>query len=136
MDQYGTGQYGADQSVPDQSVPDQSPGMVNNILRSVTIQPSGFYRANLPVEPGTTVQWNNVDTKSHTVTSDDGAFDSGEIRPGQTFNFKFDEPGRWHYHSELDPDFQGTIIVGDARVGASTTPEQYASDPTQTDSGT
>jgi plastocyanin len=131
-DPYGTGQDIPDHGIPDQGSPNQGAETANTIQTSVSIESFGFYRAHINVDPGTPVEWINVDTRSHTVTSDDGAFDSGEMKPGQTFTFTFDESGKWRYHSELDSNMTGSVIVGEySRGGESTAPAESASDPTQ-----
>ena len=86
----------------------------------------------MPVDPGTTVKWLNMDTKLHTVTADDGSFGSGELKPGQPYSVTFgDEIGKWNYHSELDSDMAGSIIVGGANGGGDPASEGSASDPAQ-----
>ena len=35
--------------------------------------------------PATTITWSNVSERTHTVTADDGSFDSGELSSGDTF---------------------------------------------------
>ncbi len=50
-----------------------------------------------------TVTWKNMDTSPHTVTAKDGAFDSGNLAPGQTFMYTFTTAGTYEikcsYHS-------------------------------------
>jgi plastocyanin len=57
----------------------------------------GFNPKSLTVIPGTIVRWVNYGKESHTVTSDDGLFDSGPIAPGAAFYVLFYKPGTWHY---------------------------------------
>lgn len=33
------------------------------------------------------------------------------IIPGETYEFVFDQPGRWRYHDHLNPEFTGVIVV-------------------------
>ncbi|TFG88373.1 MAG: copper-binding protein [Hyphomicrobiales bacterium] len=40
----------------------------------------------LPVKIGDTVTWTNRDIVPHTVTAEDGSWDSGEIAPGATWS--------------------------------------------------
>lgn len=47
------------------------------------------------VAVGTTIVWTNEDDEARTITSDDGVIDSGEIAPGETFEYMFDEAGSW-----------------------------------------
>ncbi|MBI2239132.1 MAG: hypothetical protein HYU54_11505, partial [Actinobacteria bacterium] len=37
----------------------------------------------------------------HTVTADDGAFDSGTLQPGDTFSVTFDAPERVPYYCQI-----------------------------------
>jgi plastocyanin len=52
----------------------------------------------LTVSPGTTVQWVNDDKMAHTVTADDGTFDSGSLAPGATFTTTFNMAGDYAYY--------------------------------------
>jgi len=61
--------------------------------------------------PGDTVEWSNQGGASHTVTADNGAFDSGTISPGGGFSETFDTPGTYKYHCEIHPNMHGTVLV-------------------------
>jgi plastocyanin len=84
---------------------------------SVTIEINGAsFGEPLTIAPGTTVVWVNNHADVHTVTSDTGLFDSGNLSSGQTFEHTFDEPGEFPYHCQLHggPGGQGmasTITV-------------------------
>ena len=70
------------------------------------------YRPDLQdVLPGETVQWSNGSTRTHTVTSDTGLFDSGEVASGARFSFTFSEPGAYRYHCTIHPSIVGEIDV-------------------------
>jgi plastocyanin len=46
---------------------------------------------------------------AHTVTSDPpGAFDSGPLQPGESFEYLFDTPGTYRYLCTLHPFVTGT----------------------------
>ena len=77
----------------------------------VIIQSMAFIPATLTVPVGTTVRWKNKDTMAHTVTSDTGAWDSGNIDINAVFNFPFTAAGTYHYHCTYHPSMTGTIIV-------------------------
>ena len=64
---------------------------------------------NLPIE--STVFWTNHDSTQHTVTSDDGSFDSGPLSPGDTFDNTFDESGEFGYHCAIHPFMTGVVVV-------------------------
>ena len=50
------------------------------------------------VNPGATVLWTNSSPLAHTVTADDGSFDSGNVDSGETFSTVFDAPGTYQYY--------------------------------------
>ncbi len=81
---------------------------------SVTIQNYAFDPGNLTVKTGTTVTWTNMDSVNHTVTSDTGLFDSGELGKGGTFSYTFDKAGVYTYYCiPHHARMQGTVTVTD-----------------------
>ena len=58
-----------------------------------------------------TVTWTNDDIAAHTVTSNTGAFDSGNLAAGASWNYTFTTPGTYGYHCSYHPWMQGTVIV-------------------------
>ncbi len=78
---------------------------------SVTIMNFAFSPATLTVKTGTKVTWTNNDTVTHTVTADQGAFDSGNISPGSTFSFTFTKAGTYSYHCNIHHSMTATITV-------------------------
>lgn len=85
-------------------------------FEKVEITAYGFRPDTVEVEAGRPIIWNNISKATQTVTS--GAepgptaiFNSGPIRPGNSFEYRFDTPGVYPYHSEFDPSFVGTVIV-------------------------
>lgn len=86
------------------------------------IRNNAFDPPQLGVPPKTTVTWVNDDSAPHTATSDEGKlFDSGALEAGQTYSVWFDGSGTVTYHSKLDPDMQGALIVGGSASGGNTT---------------
>ncbi|MGH8173326.1 MAG: cupredoxin domain-containing protein [Rhodanobacteraceae bacterium] len=79
----------------------------------VSMQQFGFVPAAITVPAGATVTWTNRDTVPHTVTSADGAFDSGPIEPGKSFQRTVQKPAAYHciYH----PSMTGSIELSPAR---------------------
>src|SRR3954467_9063238 len=63
------------------------------------------------VTPGTEVEWKNEDIYSHTVTADDGSFDSGLIAPGQSWKMTFKDAGTFAYHCRPHPNMKATLVV-------------------------
>ena len=73
---------------------------------------SGFaFSEDITVPVGTTVVVRNDDSAGHTWTADDGAFDSGFIDGGGTFEFTFTEAGTFAFHCEVHPSMTGTVTV-------------------------
>ena len=61
--------------------------------------------------------WVNRGNTPHTVTSDDGLFDSEALNPGESFMFTFPEAGTFSYHCEIHPFMTGSVTVGAAGGG-------------------
>src|SRR5215212_11003528 len=70
-----------------------------------------FEPGTVTVPVGTTVTWTNTGSHSHTVTADDGSFDSGRLDPGEQFPHTFDQPGTFTYHCGFHPEMQGSVVV-------------------------
>jgi plastocyanin len=79
---------------------------------AVTISGFAFGPASISVAAGSTVTWTNQDGTAHTVTADDGSFDSGSLAPGATFSQTFDTPGTYTYHCAIHSSMTGTVTVG------------------------
>lgn len=90
-----------------------TPGVRAAESRKVSVSITGLkYRpATVEVGVGDTVTWTNNDDREHTVTADDGGFDSGKLRPGKSFSRKFDKPGRYAYGSDPSPRTKGVVVV-------------------------
>src|SRR5205085_1899204 len=54
---------------------------------TIDISDNQFTPATLEVAAGTTVVWTHNGTRKHTVTADDGSFDSGTLENGAKFQF-------------------------------------------------
>jgi plastocyanin len=78
---------------------------------TVTIHNLAFDPGTLIVTVGTTVTWVNDDGTTHTVTADGGAFDSGHLAAGATFQFTFDQVGDFPYHCSIHTTMHGIISV-------------------------
>lgn len=71
----------------------------------------GFDPKELKVEVGTTVTWRNTGAVTHTVTSDDAGFDSGNLAAGKAFSFTFTRSAAISYYCKPHPWMTGTILV-------------------------
>jgi plastocyanin len=70
-----------------------------------------YVPSTLTVAVGDTVTWASIDTPDHTVTADDGSFDSGTLSNGDTFEHTFDEAGDYAFHCTIHSSMTGTITV-------------------------
>lgn len=68
----------------------------------------------LGVRAKDTVIWTNAGAAQHSVTADDGSFDSGLLAPGETFSRAFDHPMIVRFHCTPHPWMKGTIEVASA----------------------
>ena len=78
---------------------------------AVMIRNYAFAPAALTVKVGTRVTWTNRDATAHTATMDQGALDTGTIRPGQSKTIDFTRPGTYAYHCAFHAFMTGTITV-------------------------
>jgi plastocyanin len=78
---------------------------------SAQIANFAFAPANLTVKVGGTVTWTNTDGATHTVTANDGSFDSGSLATGATFSQTFAKAGTYTYACAIHASMTGTITV-------------------------
>jgi plastocyanin len=79
---------------------------------SVTIVDFAFNPSTTTVTVGSTVHWTHTGMAPHTVTADNGFFDSGRLAPGGTFDFTFPRVATYTYKCMIHPDrMTGTITV-------------------------
>jgi plastocyanin len=70
-----------------------------------------FSPAPLTVSVGTTVTWVNMDDEPHTAVSDTGVFRSGAMDTNESYSFRFDKSGTYHFTCSIHPSMSGTVIV-------------------------
>jgi plastocyanin len=78
---------------------------------AVSIQNMAFSPATITVSVGTTVTWTNNDATIHTVTSNTGLFESGQLSKGSHFSHTFSTAGTFAYHCSIHPEMTGTVKV-------------------------
>jgi plastocyanin len=99
-------------SKDDDGYGDNSGGNNNgNGSNTVQIRNFAFSPATITVSVGTTITWKNYDNVAHTVTSDEGLFDSGNISQNATFTQTFDSAGTYDYHCTPHPTMMASVVV-------------------------
>ena len=79
---------------------------------TVSISSFSFAPEALRVAQGATVTWTNLDPTLHTVTSDVGLFDTGDIAAGGgTASLTFDSAGRFRYHCLHHSFMRASVVV-------------------------
>lgn len=73
--------------------------------------PALFAPSSLFVSVGTTVVWVNSDSAPHSVTADDGSFNSNVLNHGEVYEHTFTHAGIFSYSDYLNPGMHGTIEV-------------------------
>jgi plastocyanin len=77
----------------------------------VYIQNFAFTPSTITITTNTTITWTNKDASAHTVTSNDGTFDSGSIASGVAYARKFTVAGTYNYYCSIHPTMLGKVIV-------------------------
>lgn len=74
---------------------------------------------DITVAAGTTIEFINTDGKTHTVTADDGSFDSGDLKAGTNFQQAFPQAGTFQYYCSFHGDKGGVGMSAVIHVKAS-----------------
>lgn len=67
--------------------------------------------ATQTVHVGQKVTWTNQDSQAHTVTADNGAFNSDVLNPGKSYSWTPKKAGQYSYSDYTASDLQGTLVV-------------------------
>lgn len=109
------GGYSSPSTAPSPATPSPTPGGASSSV-SIPVGASAlgnnaFAPDDVNVAVGSTVTWMNVDSVSHTSTSDAKGWDSGIVAPGAQFSFTFQSAGTFQYHCAIHPGMVGTVVV-------------------------
>jgi plastocyanin len=88
----------------------QPQGLGQDSITAV-VQDFMFRPARLEVAAGTTVVWTNGGQVVHSVTAEDGSFDSGPIEVGKRRGITFSRPGTFPFHCTPHPFMRGEVVV-------------------------
>jgi plastocyanin len=64
------------------------------------------------------VTWTNQDSLGHTITSDQGFWDSGTKLPGASYARTFTSAGTFAYHCSIHPEMRGKVSVPPTASGS------------------
>lgn len=78
---------------------------------AVTIRDFEFEPDTVTIRAGGTVTWMNEGPSTHTVSADDGSFESGDLARGATFSYTFEQPGTYSYHCKPHPFMRARVVV-------------------------
>jgi plastocyanin len=79
---------------------------------TIIIKNFAFAPSTITVAPGASVTVTNTDQVAHTVTSSKGAFDTGDIQPGQSKTITApNTPGSYPYICSIHQYMTGTLVV-------------------------
>jgi len=80
-------------------------------LNEVFIQNLSFNPSTIMVSTNTTITWTNKDAIDHTVTSNTGLFNSGNIGPNGTYSYTFATAGTYSYHCQIHSGMTASVSV-------------------------
>lgn len=71
-----------------------------------------YQPATITIVAGDDVRWENLSGSYHTVTADDGSFDSRPFARDEPYSAVFEMAGTFAYHCDIHPEtMKGTIVV-------------------------
>jgi LPXTG-motif cell wall-anchored protein len=88
---------------------------------SVTIADFSFTPGSLTINQGDTVTWVNNGPTSHSATADNGSFNTGILKAGQSASHTFAQAGTYSYFCQPHPFMKATIVVQAAQTGGGST---------------
>ena len=78
---------------------------------SVTIADFSFAPATITINQGDTVTWNNNGPTPHSATANDGSFDTGILKKGQSGSHTFNQAGTFSYFCKPHPFMKASVVV-------------------------
>jgi plastocyanin len=89
---------------------------------NIDVSDNKFSPSPATVAVGATVTWKLVGAAAHTVTASDQSFNSGLLKPGETFQQTFTTLGSFTYSCLVHPGMTGTIEVVPPEEAAAAAP--------------
>jgi plastocyanin len=97
--------------------PEKEPVATTAASASVTISDYKFTPDTVTVNEGDTVTWTNDGPTVHTATAEDGSFDTGTLRKGDSGSATFTSAGTISYICSPHPFMKGKVVVQAASSG-------------------
>lgn len=97
------------EKTPEVKLPNEETKTAPKEKNTITIKEFTFNPDTLTVKIGETVTWVNEDGAVHTVNS--SAFNSPNIKNGDTYKFQFTVAGTYEYTCGIHPYMKGKIVV-------------------------
>ena len=89
-----------------------SSGSNASVSYDIKIDNFAFSIETLSIKRGDSVTWTNVESASHTITSDGNTeLSSQPLSQGKSYTHKFRSQGTYAYHCAFHPEMKGKIIV-------------------------
>ena len=87
-----------------------TPAVAEAATHTVYVTANGFEPAVLTIQPGSVVEWVNIDLDEHGVVRG-GSWDSGVLRTGERYTIKLENAGAFEYKDGEHAVNTGTIVV-------------------------
>jgi LPXTG-motif cell wall-anchored protein len=84
---------------------------------SVAIADFSFAPATLTINQGDTVTWVNNGPTPHSATANNGSFNTGILKAGQSASHTFAQAGTYSYYCQPHPFMKASIVVQAAQTG-------------------
>jgi plastocyanin len=78
---------------------------------TVTISNFAYSPTPVTITQGQSVRFVNEDDVGHSVTAEDGSFDSKVLDKGKSWTYKFDKAGTYKYYCTIHPSMHGIVTV-------------------------
>jgi plastocyanin len=89
-----------------------SPGGTSDSTTAATVVAKGFKLTSTTAAAGAEVTFDNQDGTAHTLTADDGAFDTGPVAAGESATVSAPaDPGTYAFHCDIHPSMTGQLTV-------------------------
>lgn len=105
------------------------PAVAQTDTVAIRVVDDAFRPGSIGVTANTQIVWTNEGTNDHTVTADNGSFESGALEPGDTFTVSIDAPGVFRYHCTIHGGPGGSGMAGTLVIETADDTDQGGTDP-------